>query len=368
MLVALVGGGDATLSDRPDCVLNCLASLADALAGLGLESVGQIIADESSLPGPRWPDGWSWNNLQWYYGTAISALTVNENELVLELAPGAFPGVPVTARWAEGDDLITLDNRAITGSETADDSLRLERYPGEPALRLSGVMPAGAASRQFYFGLDDPAWYAAERLRRHLETRGIEISAGAAVRRYGDPQPEGEVVSVLSPPPLIESLRRIGVDSQNLTAELILRRLNAGLEDGAPDALTAMLMAAGIDLASVEFADGSGLSLHNRITPRAAVRLLLWADRQPWREDWLSTFPIGGESGTLSRRFQGTALEGRIRAKTGTLRGVNALSGYMLAASGQMLVFSVFSNDRPREAPSAIPAIDAILLRIAEEN
>lgn len=139
-----------------------------------------------------------------------------------------------------------------------------------------------------------------------------------AVRRHGDPRPDGQIVAALTPPPLIDSFRRIGVDSQNLAAELILRRLNAALDASAPDAISAMLTEAGIAPGSAELADGSGLSVHNRITPRAAVRLLLWADRQSWREDWRSAFPSGGESGTLARRFQGTALEGRILAKTGT--------------------------------------------------
>ncbi len=369
--IALVGGGDATLSDRTDCAQNCLEFLADAVAAEGLSAAGRIIADESRLQGARWPEGWSWNNLQWYYGTAVSALTVNENELALEVVPGSLPGEPVTAKWADRDDLMVLDNRAVTGEATADDSLSLRRYPGEPALLLSGTMPVGAAPRLLYLGLDDPAWFAAERLRRHLEARGVETSGVVTVRRHGDPQPEGVEIARLDAPPLIDSLRRIGIDSQNLTAELIQRRL-AAAEPGTPpeaepDALAALLADIGIAPGTAEFSDASGLSVHNRITPRSAVRLLLWADGQPWREAWRSTFPAGGVSGTLARRFKGTPLEGRILAKTGTLRGVNALSGYMTAASGQTLVFSVLVNDRPADAPSLIPAVDTMLLRIAAE-
>lgn len=95
---------------------------------------------------------------------------------------------------------------------------------------------------------------------------------------------------------------------------------------------------------------------------------LRWAAAQPWGNDWRAMMPVGGADGTLARRFRGTSLEGKIFAKTGSLHGVNALSGFMIARSGQTLVFAVYANDRPAEAPSIIGEMDANLLRIAEEN
>jgi len=87
---------------------------------------------------------------------------------------------------------------------------------------------------------------------------------------------------------------------------------------------------------------------------------------QPWAGAFRETLPVGGVDGTLTRRFGGTALEGRIFAKTGTLTGVNALSGFLLAKSGRMLVFSAYANDRSSEAGSAAAALDDALLAIAE--
>lgn len=80
------------------------------------------------------------------------------------------------------------------------------------------------------------------------------------------------------------------------------------------------------------------------------------------------TFPVGGVDGTLRRRFAGTSLEGRIFAKTGTLAGTNALSGFMLTGSGKTLIFSAYANDRPSRAESAIAALDATLVDIAQTN
>ncbi len=110
------------------------------------------------------------------------------------------------------------------------------------------------------------------------------------------------------------------------------------------------------------------MSVYNRVSPRTIVSLLTYAAAQDWGEDWKETFPIGGTDGSLTRRFRGTLLEGNIFAKTGTLKGTNALSGYMKAASGQTLVFSVIANERPLAVSSATPMMDAALVRIAEGN
>ncbi|MEO1523618.1 MAG: D-alanyl-D-alanine carboxypeptidase, partial [Cyanobacteria bacterium J06633_2] len=107
---------------------------------------------------------------------------------------------------------------------------------------------------------------------------------------------------------------------------------------------------------------------YNRATPEAITSLLRYAAAAPWGEAFQASLPVGGGSaGTLKYRFRGTALDGKIFAKTGTLNHVDALSGYMQARSGQTLVFSVIVNDRPLESPAARRQIDSTLLRIAEQ-
>ena len=92
-----------------------------------------------------------------------------------------------------------------------------------------------------------------------------------------------------------------------------------------------------------------------------------WAATQPWGTAWRATLPIAGVDGTLAKRFKGTALEGRLFAKTGTINATHALSGYMTARSGRTLTFSIFANDVPAEV-KAREQIDAALLLIANEN
>lgn len=372
--LVLRGAGDPKLSDRADCIRDCLSQLADAVVARGLTRIGDVHGDASAFPYEPYGLGWSWNNLPFYYGAPVSALTVNGNALALRITPGA-EGAPVSAEWLGRDDFLPLVNEAVTGAPGSENELSILRWPGTDVVRLSGTLPAGTAARTYYLSVDDPARIAAARFIRLLEARGVSVEGEAKVRtrNVGYPIPEGlEEIARLEAPPLLESIHDVSRDSDNLAAELLLRHIakaagGEGSEDGL-DAVHAMLDEAGIGRAGIELFDGSGLTPYNRITPAAAAAFLRWAAVQPWGDAFRDTLPVGGESGSLKRRFGGTPLQGRIFAKTGTVQGVNALSGYMIAASGETLVFSVVANERPAEGDPVIPFIDRMLVEIAAAN
>lgn len=374
--LVLMGAGDPMLADRPACVDNCLHQLADAVVAAGITRVHDIIGDDTLLPADPWGQGWSWNNFVWYYTAPISALSVNENALSLIVAPGAGPRAPAEISWAEGDALLIVDNRLVTGPAGSEQTLRMQRVPGLEMLRLTGFIPADAAPRAYAVSMRDPAETAAMRLFRLLNERGVTVEGKMRGRHEAPATGEGPgapmLIARLTPPPLKDSMRRILVDSQNLHAELLLRRValarGALSPEGGPEVLAALITEAGLTPVEAELFDGSGLSTYNRVTPHGMAQFLRWAAQQEWGDDWRALMPVGGESGTLSRRFRGTSLQGRVFAKTGSLHGVNALSGYMIARSGQILVFAVYANDRPAGAPSIIGEMDANLVRIAEAN
>lgn len=220
-----------------------------------------------------------------------------------------------------------------------------------------------------------------------MEERGVTVEGQARARHRpldltDDPggdggappafEPRGVEIARLTRPPLLASLTRTGKFSQNLHAELILRRLG-GLEGTGSRAdgllqVEALMAGAGLERSTFDLHDGSGMSAYNRVSPRAMTRFLQWTMSQPWGEAWRATLPVGGRDGTLSRRFVGTPLEGRIFAKTGSLNGVNALAGFLTAASGQTLVFSIYANDRPSTAGSSTAVMDQVLLALAAGN
>nr|WP_241659800.1 D-alanyl-D-alanine carboxypeptidase [Sphingomonas glacialis] len=377
----LVGHGDARLSSATDCRVDCLAELARAVAAR-THVVHDVIGDDSAFPDERWPQGMSWNNQAGRYGTAISALTIDDNVVELSVTPGTQGASPAIT----GDGYYRIENRAITvaGGKTA---LEVTRLPGSDTLRITGSVGTGAAPRPLLVGLDDPAHRAAWRLARLLRENGVRVTGSVTVRhrplspaddpevRGGAPAPRPPAppaaLARLAPPPLGDDARLTNKVSQNLHAELFLRRVAAASGSGSVAdgraAVIGMLSAIGVPRWQYDFADGSGMSSYNRVTPRATITLLRWIAAQPWGPAWRATLPVGGVDGTLAARFHGTALDGRLFAKTGSLNATNAVSGYLTAASGHVLTFAAFCNDVPGDA-SATKAIDAALLAVAAEH
>jgi D-alanyl-D-alanine carboxypeptidase/D-alanyl-D-alanine-endopeptidase (penicillin-binding protein 4) len=323
----------------------------------------------------------SWNNLPSRSGTATSALSLDDNELHLNVVPTA-PGRPPRLELLP---YYEIDNRAVTvaGGATA---LAFDRMPGSRLLRLTGTIAAGAQPELLRLGIDDPAHYAAWRFRSLLEARGVRVTGEVGVRHRplrpaDDPAVRGgapparprraEALARLTPPPLAEDIALTNKVSQNLHAELLLRRVgrNEGtgsIADGLA-AVRAMLERAGVPRSSYDFSDGSGMSTYNRVAPRGMIVFLRWAASQPWGATWRSGLPVAGVDGTLARRFKGSSLERRLFAKTGTLNASAALSGFMTAKSGRTLLFSAYANDIPAGA-DATGAMDAALALIAEAN
>jgi D-alanyl-D-alanine carboxypeptidase/D-alanyl-D-alanine-endopeptidase (penicillin-binding protein 4) len=125
------------------------------------------------------------------------------------------------------------------------------------------------------------------------------------------------------------------------------------------------LVGAGVNNGDFFLFDGSGLSPEDRIAPRAYTQLLAYAARQPWGAAWRDTLPVAGVDGTLAGRFSNSTLRGRLWAKTGTLSEVNALSGYLTAASGKTLAFSILVNGHLPGSDAEAQAIDRIVEAIA---
>lgn len=166
-------------------------------------------------------------------------------------------------------------------------------------------------------------------------------------------------------PPLTEVVAGILQPSQNWIAEQLLKTLGAEVGEGGnwPAGLDVeeayLTEVVGMDSLAFYLRDASGLSAQNLLTPHAVVQLLRHAGRSPWAEEYRAALAQPGmEDSTLEERLVG--LEGRLFAKTGTITHVNALSGYLVTASGRQLVFSILTDlsgidsDRVREGMNEI--------------
>lgn len=376
--VVLHGRGDARMSSAPDCTVNCLATLADAVAAR-TRRVHDVIGDDSLWADQRWVPGMSWNNIGTVSGTAVSALNLDNNELRVSVTPAAVGMRPTV----EASPYYTVRNEAMTTPAGTRLALVIERPVNGTVLRVFGQIPEGARAWSERIGVDDPAHFAAWNLKALLEARGVKVAGQVRVRHrapalsdrpsVSEPAAIGPVtrppLASLIPPPLAEDVATINKDSQNLHAQALFRRLagDAGSEQWSAANIRALFETVGIPSRGFDFSDGAGMSTYNRVSPRATIALLRWIDTQPWRDTWQRSLPIAGRDGTLKRRFVGTALEGNLTAKTGTLNATNALSGTLRAGSGRNLAFAFFANDVP-EGTSVIALMEAALVQVAAAN
>jgi serine-type D-Ala-D-Ala carboxypeptidase/endopeptidase (penicillin-binding protein 4) len=237
----------------------------------------------------------------------------------------------------------------IVGDESYFDAKRMA--PGwKPWFYINESPPLSALTvdRAVYRGrvTTKPALAAALSLRAALLRVGISV-AGRAMAGQADETavPLASTESV----PLEQILRFMDHESDNFTAEILLKQLGASLSDQGTTAtgaaeVTQLLAEQQIPLGGVRIVDGSGLSRLDRLTAGALVAMLRasWLD-QDLRELLISALPVAGRSGTLDSRMRGTAAAGRVRAKTGTLNEASALSGYVR----RRYAFSVIQNGSP---------------------
>ena len=382
--VFLVGRGDPNLSNRkfpyelkeefdgpPEKVL---AELADALVARGVKEIsGDVIGDDSYFPRERYPNGWEIDDMVWEYGAAISAIVVDDNTVALTLTPGEKMGDPVNATVAPLTPDFSLQNDVTTSAADVKSDLTLTREPGASLVVVRGTMPAKSTPRKLVLAIEEPALHAASLLAGLLAERGVKIDGKIRTAHVADTDPAprkvlAEHVSV----PLGDSVQLINKISQNLHAEMLLR--TAARQIGmwsTPEDLQKVprdfYAAAGIAPDDVIQTDGSGLSRHDLVTPRAVVTLLKYAQGQTWFAPYFASLPVAGIDGSLQDRLKGTVAAGRIHAKTGSVEHVRTLSGFAETPSGRRLIFSFLSNNQGGTNHEAADALNGLCLAMIEE-
>jgi D-alanyl-D-alanine carboxypeptidase/D-alanyl-D-alanine-endopeptidase (penicillin-binding protein 4) len=382
--VVLVGRGDPNLSNRkfpyelkeefdgpPE---KALAQLADALAAKGVKEIsGDVVGDDSYFSRERYPNGWEIDDMVWEFGAAISSIVVDDNTVTLTITPGEQAGNPVQAALAPTTPDFTVENDALTSAADVKSDLTLTREPGANLVVVKGTLPARSTPRKLLLAVEEPAPHAAALLKRMLEERGIKVGGVAKARHdsagvRGDPTLLAEHVSV----PLGDSVKLVNKISQNLHTEVLLR--TAARQSGlwkTPDDLMKIpadfYAAAGIAAGDVIQTDGSGLSRHDLVTPRAIATLLGFAQRQPWFAVYYGSLPVAGVDGTLEDRMKNTTAAGRIHAKTGSVEHVRTLSGFAETVSGRRLIFSFLSNNQGGKSHEAADALTGLCLAMIEE-
>jgi len=409
----LVGRGDPNLSgrvlpysqktERTTPHLRALEQLADAIVSAGVKEItGEIIGDDSLFAFQRYGAGWGQDDLMWSDGAPASALTVNDNVIFLSLTPGEV-GQPAKLTVDPDATYYTIDNRVLTiAPHSGPREIAMNREPGAKRLTIWGSIPADDAGWAQAIAIDDPAEYAAIAFREMLTKRGVIVhgeqraahvftselpiyaldvkTAGEHAEHGGgsasEPAvtvPARNVLARLTSRPFRDDVVVINKVSQNLHAELALRLV--GKERGATSSLESalaaektFLLSIGLEDGSFKFYDGSGMSFHDVVTPRAVTNLLAWTQTQPWSDLFRESLPVGGEDGSLNDRFQESVAHARVWAKTGSLTDVHCLSGFAETESGRHLVFSVLVNHHGMTGNAAKKVIDHVIELLVDDQ
>jgi D-alanyl-D-alanine carboxypeptidase/D-alanyl-D-alanine-endopeptidase (penicillin-binding protein 4) len=363
----LVGRGDPNLSARfsPGRPTAAFEELADALLAAGVRRIeGRLVGHEGEFRGERRGADWTWEDLVWSYGAEVSALSFSDNTAELSLLPGDQPGDPALLDATPASAYYAVDCSATTTPARTKQELRVERDPGSNRIRLSGTIPIGE-TWQGSVALEDPARFAATVFGEVLQAKGIRVTGPVATS--SDPLPAGaRVLAAHDSPPLSEDLKVINKESQNLHTEMLLRALGRrtkgeGSVAAGHAAVSDFLARIGVSPTAFGLQDGSGLSRTDLVDPHGLVQLLAAMDRHPQAEAFRESLAIMGVDGTLKDRLRGTAAEGNVRAKTGTLHLSNALAGYLSRASGERIAFAIVVNNHTGPAYEAVAAIDDVV-------
>ncbi len=339
------GYGDPTL------VQERVRELAYSLYLKGVRRIsGNLVADDTFFDGQKYGKKWNVRGSAKAYLAPYSALSVNFSIVNVRVDPGPRPGALARVQLIPPSDTIGLKDSLKTSSRRSRPRVLVSRRSGNGKdwIHVSGRTPARRKSRNYTVSVSDPTRFAAGTFSALLKREGIRFNG--KIRR-GKTPPEARLIVRQNSRPLSDIIRGLNKHSNNLSAEQILKTIGAemfGLPGTTEKGLLAVqkyLVYMGVPLGSFDLADGSGLSRLNRITPRAIVALLegVYHDFRILPE-YLSSLAVVGVDGTIRKRLRRSSAARRIRAKTGLLAGIHALSGYAAADNGETLAFSILSN------------------------
>ena len=360
----VAGRGDPSITEAQ------LQSLAQQLKRRGVDRVNELIGDDSYFQGSAVNPNWEWEDAQAGYGAPINSLIFNQNAIELLLSPQAI-GQPLKVTFAESKlaNQWQIQNSSVTVAQNESEFIEVGREFDRPAIRVSGQLKVGAEPESAYVAVVNPANNFLQHFQQVLAAEGIPVKQAlvASVSRNFNQE-----LATVESPPLAELVRETNRESNNLYAEVLLRLLGK-VTDKIPQQqedtdeiglkeLKTALTQLGVNPNSYILADGSGLSRHNLISPEALVQTLRFMANSPAASIYRQSLSIAGESGTLKNRLNSTPNRVVLQAKTGTLSGVSALSGYIEVPDYEPLVFSIIVNQSGLSATSMRSATDEIVL------
>ena len=355
----LRGGGDPTLGSAlaGEEPLEQFEAWADALLAMGVRRVGGgLVVDDTLLDRrhihPDWPEGQLWRK----YCAPVSAASLGENCVTVTVKPGARAGDPAVVTLFPAVPFLKASNRCKTRQKSH--TIWFAREADSLIITVGGSVRLGSSGYAGRVAVPHPALFTGAALAQVLEAKGIALEGAVRLAGAADlARREGWHALAVRHTPLDRVLPLMLAWSQNMYAEHVIKAV--GARGGTPGSwqtglarTAAMLAEQGFTAGSFELADGSGLSRRNRASAGLLCAVLVAQDRSESGKKLADMMGVAGVNGTLRKRLARAPYKGNVRAKTGYIRGVGALSGYANAKSGARVAFSILINDSSPPMPN----------------
>jgi serine-type D-Ala-D-Ala carboxypeptidase/endopeptidase (penicillin-binding protein 4) len=348
----LVGRGDGVLKGED------IALIAKQISAHGIKEIkGSIFADGSYFDDVTSRMKYAGDNDVVQNTPPITALAIERNVLNVIINPGARDNFPVEVKLVPESDYFIKDNKARTFGSAKNKkptdkqgvTLSLgDKSANSQKITVSGTVKIGETVNK-QFDIDDPDLVAAGTLRYYLGIEGIKIEGNLGKKKYEQNQDNKHLLGEFKRP-LTEILATLIKESDNYLAETVFKIIGAhygkyeNTAKSARERIAFVLDSIGIPMKNCTLNDGSGLSRRNAVPLATFIKLLETADKLKLTKKFDSLLAVAGIDGTLKNRFEKSLAENNLVGKTGTLKNVSGLAGYVHTLDGEKLAFVFLFN------------------------
>lgn len=371
--IIIKGGGDPNISGRfyDGRSTAILEEWARALKGAGVTEIsGDVVADDTRFDRQYVHPNWPKDQLSRWYCAPVSGLSLNDNCVELTVLSQGNGKAKVLLEPDTG--YVKVFNSCRVGNSKKGSKLVVRKKPGSNDILIKGEVSPKRLPLKYFIAMDNPPHFLASVFKEVLEQKDITVRGSARLideRDENSPWPLVEVSRTTSS--MMQSVTVANTRSQNFYAEQILKTLGAELKGEGSfraglEVIEELLGELGYTPKDYQIADGSGLSRDNRFSPKMITDLLSFMYLHNFSEAFLTSLPLSGTNGSLQQRLTKEPYKGRVRAKTGYLSRVSALSGYVDSLGGKPLAFSIIMNDfkaSPREIKGLQDSMCQVLVR-----
>ena len=369
--VYLKGKGDPTLLKQD------FDTLAKNLASKGIKKInGNLIGDDTWYDDVRLSSDINWSDESYYYAAQVSALTASPNadfdagSVIVEAHANASVGEPATIKVLPKTDVVKIINRSETVA-SGTKNITIEREHGTNNVVIEGTVPVGGTVTREWTAVWEPSYYALDLFRKSLQEQGIKFGGEPQVTLAKTPS-EAQLLTSKESMTLKELSIPFMKLSNNAHAEVLAKEMGKviygeGSWEKGLQVIKENSSKLGLNMERIMIRDASGMSHINLIPSNEVTNLLVSVQKEPWYQTFLTSLPVAGVGerfvgGTLRNRMKTEPTAGNVKAKTGTLTAVSALSGYATTKDGELLVFSVLINN---DLAAVTPIEDQIATAIA---